>query len=113
MPKLIFSNEKIGYGATIELDNGDVCMISVAQSGVLVRSYRKGFWSSMIGSFFGPVLYRESNVYRATETAMALASSNRPVANLTFQNPVLTAFAQTVWQCSSAVDVAIKLNETL
>ena len=42
MPKLVYSSEKLGCGATIELDSGDTCMISVAQSGVLVRSYKKG-----------------------------------------------------------------------
>ena len=31
--------------------------------------------------------------------------------NLQFQNPVLTAFAEAIWHCSSAADVAIKLNE--
>jgi hypothetical protein len=53
MPRLVFSSEKVGCGATIELDNGDTCMISVAQAGVLVRSYKKGFWSGVLGSFLG------------------------------------------------------------
>jgi len=98
-------------GATIELDNGDTCLISVAQSGVLVRSYEKGFWGGLLGSFFGPILYNEKNVYRAAKTAAALDSKNARVASLRFQNPVLTAFAGAVWHCSSAAEVAITLNE--
>jgi hypothetical protein len=72
MPRLVFSSEKAGCGATIELDNGETCLISVAQSGVLVRSYKKGILSGVLGSFFGPILYSEKNVYRAAKTAAAL-----------------------------------------
>src|SRR5260370_40974440 len=111
MPKLLFSSERAGCGATIELDNGDTCLISVAQSGVLVRSYEKGFWGGLLGSFFGPILYNEKNVYRAAKTAAALDSKNARVASLRFQNPGLTAFASAVWHCSSAAEVAITLNE--
>jgi hypothetical protein len=32
MPRLVYSNEKFGCGATIELDSQDVCIISVAQA---------------------------------------------------------------------------------
>jgi hypothetical protein len=113
MPRLVFSSEKAGCGATIELDNGDTCLSSVAQSGVLVRSYKKGFLSSVLGSFFGPILYREQNVYRAARTAAALDSKNPQVTILKFQNPVLTAFANTVWHCSSAAEVATTLNEAV
>jgi hypothetical protein len=111
MPRLVFSSEKAGCGATIELDNGDTCLISVAQAGVLVRSYKKGFWSGVLGSFFGPTLYNEKNVYRAAKTAAALDSKHAQVASLKFKNPILTAFASAVWHCSSAAEVAITLNE--
>jgi len=107
----VFSSEKAGCGATIELDNGETCLISVAQSGVLVRSYKKGFLSSVLGSFLGPILYSEKNVYRAAATAAVLDSRHAQVASLKFQNPVLTAFASAVWHCSSAAEVAITLNE--
>ena len=111
MPRLVFSSEKVGCGATIELDNGDTCMISVAQAGVLVRLYKKGFWSGVLGSFWGPILYNEKNVYRAAKTAAALVSKYPTVASLNFRNPVLTAFASAVWSCSSAAEAAIVLNE--
>ena len=94
MPRLVFSSEKAGCGATIELDNGDTCLISVAQSGVLVRSYQKGFLSGILGSFFGPILYNEKNVYRAAKTAAALDSKTPQVASLRFQKSCLDRFRQ-------------------
>jgi hypothetical protein len=108
MPKLVYSSEKLGCGATIELDNGDICMISVARVGVLVRCYKKGMF---LGSFFGAKLYNEKNVYRAAKTAAALDEKYPQVPSLKFQNPVLTAFASAIWNCSSAAEVAIVLNE--
>ena len=38
MTKLLRSSETAGCGATIELDNGEVVYVSIAQTGVLVRS---------------------------------------------------------------------------
>ncbi len=75
MPRLVYSNEKFGCGATIELDNEDVCMISVAQAGVLVRLYRNGFFTAVFGSVFGPTLYNEKNVYLAAKTAASLGNT--------------------------------------
>jgi hypothetical protein len=34
MPKLVFSSEKHGCGATIEVDSQETCLVSVSQSGV-------------------------------------------------------------------------------
>jgi hypothetical protein len=39
MPKLLRSSETAGCGATIELDNGEVVYVSVAQVGVMVRKW--------------------------------------------------------------------------
>jgi hypothetical protein len=111
MPRLVYSSEKIGCGATIELDSGEICMISVARLGVLVRSYKTGRWNGLLGSFLGAKLYHEKNVYRAAKTATALDSKYEQVTSLKFNNPVLTAFASAVWNCSSAAEVAIVLNE--
>jgi hypothetical protein len=107
---LLYSSEKFGCGATIKLDNGDTCMISVARSGVLIRTYGSGL-AKILGSFLGAELYREKNVYRAAMTARRLHYSIPRVAELQFQNPVLTAFAQAVWHCSSAAEVAIKVSK--
>jgi hypothetical protein len=111
MPRLVYSSEKLGCGATIELDSGEICMISVARLGVLVRFYKTGRWNGLLGSFFGSVLYNEKNVYRAAKTAAALDTKYAQVPSLKFRNPVLAAFASAVWSCSSAAEVAIVLNE--
>jgi hypothetical protein len=114
LPRLVFSSEKTGCGATIELDNGDTCLISVAQAGVLVRSYRKGFFNGILGSFLGPVLYSEKSGYVAAKTAKSLdARFPEPIQVLNFRNPVLMAFANAVWHCSSAAQVAGVLNEAI
>jgi hypothetical protein len=112
MPRLVYSNEKFGCGATIELDSHDVCLISVAQAGVLVRSYRKGFFTAIFGSVFGPTLYNEKSVYLAAKIAASLDSMfPGSIPALKFQNPVLSAFAKAVWHCSSAAEVSIVCNE--
>jgi hypothetical protein len=114
MPTLLYSSERIGCGATIELANKDICIVSVAQTGVRVRSYREtGFLMRFFGPLFGPILYEEKNVYTVAKTAMALSERfpQRP-SSLNFRNPVLSAFAGAVWHCSSAAETAILLNET-
>jgi hypothetical protein len=114
MPKLLYSSETKGCGATIQLDSKEICIVSVAQTGVLVRSYRDGFLGHLLGSFVGPLLYNEKNVYKATKTAMALAERFRnEVAQLQFKSPVLSAFAKAVWHCADAGRVAILLNEAI
>jgi hypothetical protein len=109
MPELIYSSEKLGCGATIKLDSGEVCVISVAQSGVLIRSYRHG---SLFGSWFGPILYNEKAVYKAAKTAMLLSARYSQKTPLpAFKNPVLSAFANAVWHCSSAGEAAVVINQ--
>jgi hypothetical protein len=39
MPRLVYSSEKHGPGATIELDSNEVVVCSIAQVGVLVYLY--------------------------------------------------------------------------
>jgi hypothetical protein len=108
VPKLIFSSETLGCGATIRVNSGEEIAISIAQAGVRVRS-TKGF----LGSFFGATLYEEKNVYRAAKTAMALYAELPTVSELPrFKNPVLTAFATAVWYCPSAARVSVLLNRT-
>jgi hypothetical protein len=59
MPKVLYfadpSNKRPGVGATIKLDSGEPCIVSIAQSGVRVKKTRLGF--------FGAVLYEEKVVY--------------------------------------------------
>jgi hypothetical protein len=110
MPKVLFfadpSNGRPGLGATIRLDSGEPCLISIAQTGVRVKKTRFGF--------LGPVLYSEKNVCRAAATAEAL--SERFPNNLLpteFINPVLRAFANAVLHCSTCAEVAVTLNQAL
>jgi hypothetical protein len=83
-------------------------MISVARSGVLVKSYPGR------SSFFGSILYNEKNVYLAGKTSAALSllfpETRTPVR---FLNPVLAAFANAVCHCSTAAEVAKTLNEAV
>ena len=111
MPRLVFSSEKAACRATIELDNGDRCLISVAQAGVLVRSHKKGWLNSIFGSFLGPILYSEGNAYQSAKTAAALELKYPQVQTLEFSNAVLSVFASAIWHCSSAAEVATVLNE--
>ncbi len=104
--KILYHSERLGCGATFELADKNKCMISVARSGVLVKSYPGRF------SLFGSILYNEKNVYRAGRTAAALSllfSEQR--TSVVFKNPVLAAFANAVCQCSTAAEVATTLNE--
>jgi hypothetical protein len=109
MTKLVYSSERAGCGATIQLDSGDICIVSVAQAGVRVRTYRPG---RFLGSFFGPILYDEKNVYANAQTAQALSEQfPEQQPNLMFENPVLCVFANAIWHCSTPAEVAKVLNE--
>lgn len=107
MPKLIFSTETMGCGATIRVDSGEEIMVSVANADVRVRS-TKGF----LGSFFGAILYEEKNVYKNVQTGLSLRLSYPNQApELEFQNPILKAFSNAIWQCKTAAEVCVVLNE--
>jgi hypothetical protein len=110
MPTLLYfadpSNRYPGCGATIRLDNGEPCLLSIAQSGVLVKNSRFGW--------FGAILYNEKNVYKAAETAMALDflfPDNLLPAG--FTDLVLKSFANAIWHCSTCAEVAVTLNEAV
>jgi hypothetical protein len=107
MPKLMFSSETMGCGATIRVDSGEEIMVSVAKAGVRVRS-TKGFF----GSFSGAILYDEKNVYKNVQTGLSLSLSYpNQVPELEFRNPNLKAFANAIWQCKTAAEVCTVLNE--
>src|SRR5262249_24827649 len=62
---LFFADGKHGCGATVRLESGEPCLLSIAQSGILVRKTRYGF--------FGAELYNEKSVYQNTRRTGALA----------------------------------------
>lgn len=107
MPKVLYfsdpSNKRPGIGATIRLDSGEPCLISVAKNWVRVRKSRLGF--------LGPLLYDEKD---AAETANALAllfpDDLLPPG---FTNPILRAFANAVLHCSTCAEAAVALNEAV
>jgi hypothetical protein len=113
MPKLLRSSETAGCGATIELNNKDAVFVSIAMTGVLVRAIniREGFFKNLLSNFFGPILYNEKTVYKNALTAQSLSVIFPQ--HLSFNNPVLTAFSNAIWHCSSAAEVTRVLNEAL
>ena len=104
MTRILDFSETVGCGATFMLDSGEPCVLSVAQTGVRVRKSRYGF--------MGPILYDERNVYRAAQTGIALDSifPERKIP-IPISNPLLRAFANAIWHCANAADVARTLNE--
>ncbi len=102
MPKLLRSSETTGCSATIELDNGDVVYVSIAQTGVLVRRWNMngGLIKSLLSNFFSPRLYSESSVCKNAQMARALSLIYPEQASpLSFKNPVLAAFSNAIWRC--------------
>lgn len=110
MPKVLFfsdpSNGRPGLGATIRLDSGEPCLMSIAPGWVRVKKSRTGL--------FGPTLYNERNVDKTGKTAKALTflypNSLLPPG---FTDPVLCAFANAILHCSTCGEVAIVLNEAI
>ncbi|WP_035679660.1 hypothetical protein [Bradyrhizobium liaoningense] len=109
MPRVLYINEKFGHDATIILDSGDACWISVGK-GVLVRSHTHSFWGGLLGSLFGSKLYQERDVYRALSVAQALADMFRPVPQIQCRDVILKAFCTAVWHSSSPARVKDVLN---
>jgi hypothetical protein len=80
----------------------------------MVRSYGKGLLGAAFGSFIGPKLYKEEVLYKAAATALALDSLfPEYLVPVTLRNPVLAAFANAVWRCSSAAEVSVLLNTAI
>jgi len=111
MPKLRFSSEKRGCGATIELDSGEVVIISVAQTGVLVRKVEvRGLLKIVLSNLFGVKLYSETDVSTNAKVAMHLAAQFEDQPSLKFANAVLRAFANAIWVCPTAASVVLMLD---
>lgn len=111
MPRLLYINEKFGHDATIILDSGDACWISVGKKGVLVRSHKYSFWGGLSGSLLGPKLYQERDVYRALSVAQSITATFRPVPQIRCSDVMLKAFCTAVWHSSSPARVKHVLND--
>jgi hypothetical protein len=109
MPAVVYfadpSNRRPGRGATIRLDSGELCIVSLARTGVWVKA-RSGL--------FGPVLYKEKDLYKAARTGIALMAlfpdSLLPPG---FTDPVLIAFANAIMHCSTCGEVSVLCNEAV
>lgn len=110
MPKVIFfsdpSNGRPGLGATIQLDSGEPCVMSIAPGWVRVKKSRTGL--------FGRTLYNVRDVHKTTETARALTylypDSRLPPG---FTDRTLCAFANAILHCDTCNAVATVLNEAV
>ena len=75
MPKLRHWSEAVGCGVTIKLDNGDEVIVSIAQSGVMVRLQARkgdGFLKRVAGGLVGTKLYNEAIPYKNVKACTAL-----------------------------------------
>jgi hypothetical protein len=109
MPTLLFfaDSPRGGCGATVRLDSGEPCLLSIAPSSVRVKKFRFGI--------FGPMLYKEKVAYRAGLTAQALSllfeDSLLPPGF--GRNPVLRAFTNAILHCATCAEVTVTLNEAI
>jgi hypothetical protein len=112
--ELLYWSERIGCGATIKLRSNEICAVSIARWWVLVKSSPTGRFRRFSVGFFAPVLYSERNASKVAATVFALdelfPEKKVPV---TFRNPILSAYANAIWQCSTTAEVAITLNEAI
>jgi hypothetical protein len=95
-----------GCGATIRLESGEPCFLSIAQSGVLVKRSRSGF--------FGAVLYNEKVVYKNSLCGLALAylyPEKRFPDDVC--DPNLGSFMNAILHCQNSSDVTKILNEAI
>lgn len=110
MPKVLFfsdpSNGRPGLGATIQLDSGEPCLMSISPGWVRVKKSRTGL--------FGSTLYNVRNAHKTAETARALIylypNSQLPAG---FTDPILCAFANAILHCATCSEVAVVLNEAV
>lgn len=109
MPAILYFADSIsrGRGATIRLDSGEPCLLSIAQTSVRVKKSRLGL--------FGPTLYEEKVVYKSAQTAHALSYlfPDSLLPDTGFNDPVLRAFTNAILHCSSCAEVSITLNEAI
>src|ERR1035437_2364519 len=95
-----------GCGATVRFETGEPCMISIAQSGIIVKKSRHFFW--------GAILYNEKNVYKNAQCALALAYlfPERRFPDGVSDN-VLRAFFNAILHSASTSEVCVTLNEAV
>lgn len=106
MTKLIrfLDDEHKGHRANIQMDNGDPCLVSIIQTGILVKRSKLGL--------FGAKLYEEKNMNKTAKIAKILSGQYRD--DLTpgdMREPVLKSVVNAVLHCSSLAEVTRILNK--
>ena len=110
MTKLLYFSEKKGLGVTLRLDSGEPCTISIAQWNATAQGSVRAR-KSRIG-LFGKILYDEKDQWQAAMTSAELEKRfPENLLPITIEHAVLRAYANAIWRCSSAVEVARLLNE--
>ena len=98
VPKLLYyadpSNGQPGFGATIKMESREICSVSFAHNGILVKKTRFGI--------FGPILYQVEDFDDMVEMVEKLneffPEYKLPVD---FEHPIVRAFANAIWQSQS------------
>jgi hypothetical protein len=118
MPELLHFADSVmgGHGATIRLDSGEPCTVSIAANGARVKKSR-------LGALGLRLLYKDDNMEQAVLTAKALGILFKDdLFPLRFRNtkgelsqysPVLSLFTNAILHCSSCSEVAVTLNEAI
>jgi hypothetical protein len=96
----------LGCGANVRFENGEPCMLSIAQSGIRVKKSRFGL--------FGAVLYDEKNAHINAQRTGALAylfpDKLFPDG---ISSPNLRAFFNAILHCRNAAEVCVTLNQAI
>lgn len=118
MPTLLhFADSRLlGHGASVRLDSGEPCTVSIASNGARVKKSR---WSALGGG----LLYKDDSIEQAAATAKALGVLFKDdLFPLRFRNtkgeqshysPVLSLFTNAILHCSTCSEVASTLNEAI
>lgn len=96
-------NSKWGCGATVRFPSGEPCMLSIAQSSIIVKKSRLGI--------LGAILYKEKDTYKNVRCSVALSYlfPNRLVPT-EIMDPNLCAFLNAILHCKNATQVCTELN---
>lgn len=101
-----FKDNKISCFANVVLASGEPCFVGVAQSGVLVKRSKIGW--------FGAKLYNEKDVFKAAMTAKAL-DFIYPIRlfDEDIENPVLAAFVNAALDSKDAAEMTNICNTAI
>jgi hypothetical protein len=92
-----------GCGATVKLESGEPCRLSISQSGIRVKKSRFGL--------FGAILYNETNSDINAQRTGALAYLfPDPKFPDGISSPNLRAFVNAILHCSNAVEVSLTVS---